>query len=38
MSDWVELEEFYGDTLTGDQRRALNRTADPNPLLDAEVT
>ncbi|HEY2085475.1 MAG TPA: hypothetical protein VGH54_05495 [Mycobacterium sp.] len=32
MSDWPELEDFYGDSLTADQARALKRskTSDPD--------
>jgi hypothetical protein len=32
MSDWIELEDFYGDTLTNDQLRQLKRskTLDPD--------
>lgn len=24
--EWVELEDFYGESLTNDQKRALKRT------------
>jgi len=35
MSDWAPLEEFYGEGLSGEQKRLLNPPPPPEPELDA---
>jgi hypothetical protein len=34
-AEWVDLEDFYGETLTADQLRALKRSKTSDPDDDA---